>query len=132
MKKSLLLAIVIGMTLAACAASIRDEFEKSTKQYGDLERLNKMELAASFTTDALMGEFGARAQAAKNVRVVDYRVAGVKFDEQKGEAEVRVEIDYYTFSTYRLRTLVDTQKWAYLDERGKKQWRLVSLLPEFR
>ncbi len=132
MRKTLFVGIIISMTLAACAPGLRAEFDKSMNQYRDLVRLNKMELAASFTTDALMGEFGARVQAAKNVRVVDYRVAGVKFDEQKGEAEVRVEIDYYTFSAYRLKTLVDTQKWAYLEERGKKQWRLVSLLPEFR
>jgi hypothetical protein len=132
MRKSLLWALVICVTLIACTKSIRGEFEASLDQYGELVRKGKMDLASSFTTDALWDEFSARARAAKNVRVVDYRVGRVKFDEQKGEAEVKVEIDYYTFAAYRLRTLVDTQKWAYVDEGGKKQWRLVSLLPEFK
>ena len=79
-----------------------------------------------------MEGFSARVRAAKNMRVVDYRITGVKLDEQKAEAEVRVEIDYYTLSAYRLKTLVDTQKWAYVDQGGAKQWRLVSLLPEFK
>jgi len=132
MRKSLLWGIIISVTLIACAQNMRGTLEKSLDQYGELVRLNKMDLASSFTTEALMDEFSARARAAKNMRVVDYRVARVKFDEQKAEAEVRVEIDYYTFSAYRLKTLVDTQKWAYVDEGGKKQWRLVSLLPEFK
>lgn len=132
MRTALLLALVISMTLIACTQNIRGELEKSLDQYGELVRKNKMDLASSFTTEALMEEFSARVRAAKNMRVVDYRVAGVKFDEQKGEAEVRAEIDYYTLSAYRLKTLVDTQKWAYVEEGGKKQWRLVSLLPEFK
>ena len=131
MKKAFLLA-VITMTFIACAQGMRAEFEKSMNQYGDLVRVNKMELASSFTTEALMEEFSARVRAAKNIRVVDYRITGVKLDEQKAEAEVRVEIDYYTLSAYRLKTLVDTQKWAYVDQGGAKQWRLVSLLPEFK
>ena len=131
MKKAFLLA-VITMTFIACAQGMRGEFEKSMNQYGDLVRVNKMELASSFTTEALMEEFSARVRAAKNMRVVDYRITGVKLDEQKAEAEVRVEIDYYTLSAYRLKTLVDIQKWAYVDQGGAKQWRLVSLLPEFK
>jgi hypothetical protein len=132
MRRSLLWGIIISVTLIACVQSIRGAFEQSLDQYGELVRKNKMDLASSFTTDALIDEFSARARAAKNMRVVDYRVTRVKFDEQKAEAEVRVEIDYYTLSAYRLKTLVDTQKWAYVDEGGKKQWRLVSLLPEFK
>jgi hypothetical protein len=124
--------VLISITLVACAQGMRGELEKMMNAYGDLVRLNKMELTGSFTTGALMEEFRARVQAAKNVRVVDYRVAAVKFDEEKGEAEALVEIDYYTLSAYRLKSLVDTQKWAYVDEGGKRQWKLVSLLPEFK
>jgi len=131
MKKAFLFVLIV-VTVSACAQNMRAEFQASIDQYGELVRKNKMDLASSFTTDALMEEFSARVRAARNMRVVDYRVAGVKFDEKKGEAEVRAEIDYYTLSAYRLKTLVDTQKWVYVDEGGKKQWRLVSLLPEFK
>lgn len=131
MKKVLLLVLII-VTAAACTQSLRAEFEATVDQYGSLLRKGRMDLASSFTTDALMEEFSARARAAKNMRVIDYRVTGVKFDEAKGEAEVKAEVDYFTFSSYRVKTLVDVQKWAYLEEGGKKRWRLVSLLPEFR
>jgi hypothetical protein len=131
MKKFLLLVLIV-VTAVACTQSLRAEFEATADQYGTLLRKGRMDLASSFTTDALMEEFSARARAAKNMRVIDYRVMGVKFDEAKGEAEVKAEIDYFTFSSYRVKTLVDIQKWAYLEEGGKKQWRLVSLFPEFR
>ena len=131
--RTVLRGVLVVVFVVACAAhSMRGEFEKSVNQYAELVRTHKMDLAGSFTTDALREEFNARAGAAKNMRVVDYRVAGVKFDEQKGEAEVWVEIDYYTLSAYKLRTVADIQKWSYLDEGGIKRWKLVSLLPEFK
>lgn len=131
--RTFLASVLVVIVVASCGArSMRGEFERSINVYSDLIRTQKMELAIGFTTDALAEEFAARVRLAKNVRVVDYRISGVKFDEQKGEAEVRAEIDYYTLSAYKLKTLVDVQKWAYLDEGGKKQWKLLSLLPEFK
>jgi len=131
MRISVLLAFII--TLVACSAqSMRGNFEMSINQYSELVRKHNLDAASLFTTEALAEEFRARVKAAKNMRVVDYRIVGTKYYEEKGEAEAQVEIDYYTLATYRLKTLVDVQKWAYLDEGGKKQWRLTSLLPEFR
>jgi hypothetical protein len=46
--------------------------------------------------------------------VVDYRVVRTSFNAQTNEAVAQVEIDYYTLSTNRLRSLIDTQKWAYV------------------
>ncbi|MCL5022656.1 MAG: hypothetical protein M1497_04700 [Nitrospirae bacterium] len=128
----LLLAAVVLSALVACSHNIRGELEENVEQYGQLIRTHKMDLAGSFTTGAVLDAYMERVREAKNMRIIDYRIAGIKYDEQKGEAEVQAEIDYYTFSSYRLKTLVDVQKWAYVEEKGKKQWRLVSLLPEFR
>jgi len=57
--------------------------------------------------------------------------SSVVFDEKKKEAAIKIELDYYTLSSPRLRTVVDNQRWAYEGEEGKGVWRLMSLLPEF-
>ncbi len=124
--------VVIIIALTACGQYVlRDGFEKSIDRYNEMVRWHKFDEASLFTTESLSEEFGARVKAAKNVKVIDYRIVKTKYDGKKGEAEVRVEIDYYTLSTNRLKTLLDIQKWAYFEENGTKQWRLVSLLPEF-
>jgi hypothetical protein len=55
----------------------------------------------------------------------------MNYDTQRNEAMVQVEIDYYTLTENRLKSLIDSQKWAYVAEGEIKQWKLMSLLPEF-
>jgi hypothetical protein len=129
---TVLLGVLIIIALSACGTyNLRGKLDQSINQYNDLLRGHKLDAASVFAIETLSKEFSARAEAAKNMRMVDYRIVAMKYDEKKGEAEVQVEIDYYTFSTFRLKTVVDNQKWAYLEEKGTKQWRLTSLLPEF-
>jgi hypothetical protein len=129
-----LLPVVLVIALGACAptpSSIREELNESITKYNDLVRWHKLDAAGLFPADAISEEFRARAKAAKNVRVVDYRVVRMNYDTQSNEALVQVEIDYYTLTANRLRSLIDNQKWAYVTENGIKQWKLMSLLPEF-
>jgi hypothetical protein len=131
--RTVLLGALIIFSLSACGSyNIRGKLDQSVTRYNDLVRGLKLDAAGVFASETLWKEFSARAEAARNIRMVDYRIVAVKYDEKKSEAEVRVEIDYYSLSAYRLKTLVDVQKWAYLEEGGTKQWRLTSLLPEFR
>jgi hypothetical protein len=133
MRISLLPAIVV-MVLVSCAptsSSIREELNESIARYNDLVRWHKLDAAGLFPADAISEEFRTRAKAAKNVRVVDYRIVRMNYDTQRNEAMVQVEIDYYTLTENRLKSLIDSQKWAYLTEGEIKQWKLMSLLPEF-
>jgi hypothetical protein len=133
MRISLLPAIVV-MVLVSCAptsSSIREELNESIARYNDLVRWHKLDAAGLFPADAISEEFRTRAKAAKNVRVVDYRIVRMNYDTQRNEAMVQVEIDYYTLTENRLKSLIDSQKWAYVTEGEIKQWKLMSLLPEF-
>lgn len=129
-----LLPVVVVIALATCAptqSGIREELNESITKYNDLVRWHKLDAAGLFPADAISEEFRTRAKAAKNVRIVDYRVVRMNYDTQTNEALVQVEIDYYTLTANRLKSLIDSQKWAYVTENGIKQWKLMSLLPEF-
>jgi hypothetical protein len=132
MGKILILTLITTVCIACSPRqAIREEFEMSVKKYNDTIRWHDMNSASLFAAESLDEEFRARVRVAKNVQVVEYRILRTKYNEEKGEAEVQVEIDYYHLSSNRLKTLVDTQKWAYIKEDGEKHWRLMSLLPEF-
>ena len=85
----------------------------------------------AFASESIAQEFSARVKAAKNIKVIDHRIVRVGYDEKNGTAQVEVEIDYYSLSSYRMKTLLDIQKWAYVTENGFKHWRLTSLFPKF-
>ncbi len=130
--KTVLLTLIV-IAFACCAThSMRGDFEKSINGYGELVRQHKFDAASVFATEAMAEEFLSRARNTKNVKMVDYRIVGISYNEEKGEADVQAEIDYYTLSAFRLKTLVDTQKWVYVYEGGTKQWKLKTALPEFK
>ena len=130
---ALLLILFCFIAVTGCSSlNMREKLDESINQYNDLLRRRMMGEASHFTVDSLRREFEARAKASEGSRIADYRVVDVKFDKEKSEAEARVEIDYYSLSTFRMKTLTDTQKWAFLGEGGSKKWRLMSPLPEFK
>jgi hypothetical protein len=122
----------IVVALAACGPKLRDELDQSLNRYGDLFRWNELDATSLFAADSLRPDFIVRTKAAKNVKVIDYRIIGARYDGKKRKASVEVEIDYYLVSSATVKTLRDTEEWAYREERGVKGWRLMSLLPEFR
>ncbi len=130
---SFALILLFSVTLASCMTkvSVRKEFDDSIEQYKNLLSAQSFDAAGLFAIEEISDEFSARAKAAKNIKIVDYRVLRAKYDELNAKAEVEVEIDYYSLSFYRVKTIRDTQKWAYITERGETHWRLTSLLPEF-
>lgn len=129
----LFLSLFITAALVSCATekNVREDFDKNSINYNELLRWHRFEDASLFPADTISEKYRERLEMAKDVKVVDYRVMNVTFDEKKKEAAVKIEIDYYTLSSPRLRTVVDNQKWAYEGEEGKGAWRLMSLLPEF-
>lgn len=131
--KNFLPPLIILILLAGCSSYlIRGQFDKTLEAYNEALRWFEWSKASFYTEDSIREEFEARAAAAKDVKIVDYRIVNNTYDAEKREATVEVEIDYYRIFSLDLRTLRDTQKWAYLDKNGTKGWRLMSLLPEFR
>ena len=130
----LFLSLFVTAALVSCAAtekSVREDFDMIFKDYNELLRWHRFEDASLFPADAVSEKYRERVEMAKDVKVVDYRVINITFDEKKKEAAVKLEIDYYTLSSPRVRTVVDNQKWVYQGKEGEGVWRLMSLLPEF-
>ncbi len=129
----LFLLLVITATLFSCATGkdVRADFDIIFADYNDLIRWHRFEDVSLYPDDNIREKYRERLGMAKDVKVVDYRVVDIIFDEKKKEAAVKVELDYYTLSSPRVRTVVDNQRWAYKGEEGKGAWRLMSLLPEF-
>lgn len=126
-----LLLLCLLMVFTSCSSYNRKfEFEKSLETYNDMVRWHKLDEAGLFAADAVFREFMARLKAAEDMRTVEYRILKVQYDEVKNEAEVRVEIQYYLASKNILKSLVDVQKWVYMP--NGKQWKLMSLFPEFK
>jgi hypothetical protein len=91
-------------------------------------------MARNFVDQSQREEFEARAKTAKNVKIVDYRIVNADFEADRGEQIVEVEFDYYISPAYIVKTIIDEQKWSYVstEKEKKKQWRLITTLPEFR
>ena len=131
--KEILLTLLIVITLTGCSSNlILGKLDQSLEVYNRSLRWNKWDNASLFPIDSIQQDFQNRAAAAKNVKITDYRIVNKTYDAEKREAIVEVEIDYYNVFSLVMKTLHDTQKWAYLDDKGTKEWRLTSLLPEFR
>lgn len=132
MRTVLSILVVIAFTACSTHMASHETFQMSVDRYNELLSEQKFDAARLFASDTIAEEFNIRAKAAKNIKVIAYHIVNAKYEESKGEAEIEVEIEYYTLSSYRLKALLDIQKWAYVTEKGTKQWRLMSLLPEFR
>lgn len=131
--KRILLTLFMVITLTGCNSYlIYGKFDESLEAYNQSLRWNEWDNASLFAKDSIQQDFKNKVAAAKDVRITNYRIVKKTYDAAKREAIAEVEIDYYNLLSLVIKTLHDTQKWAYLDEKGTKGWRLTSSPPEFR
>ena len=135
MRTVLLLCISVAIVSACSTLSgLREDLKDTVVAYNDSIRWGQFNKAEHFVYDSVRQEFEARTKAAKNVKIADYRILSTDFEVDKGEQTVEVEFDYYISPVYQVKTLVDEQKWSYVfvEREKKKQWRLMTPLPEFK
>jgi hypothetical protein len=134
MKRILLLSLLAAIVLTACMTNrvIRADFDQSLEKYNELIRWQDIDRAEIFSSASNAAEFRARAEVAKNARVIDYQIVDVRYNEKTWEAFATVVFGYYISTSPLVKKVTDNQKWAYTDEGGVKSWRLMSLPPEFR
>ena len=137
MKRLLVLSLMIFL-VSACSSykaldSVREDLHNYVKEYNDLVRQNEFEKAKLLTNESVREEFDMRAQAARNVKVVDYHILSTDYQTEKGEEIVSVRFDYSTPSGM-LKSVVDEQLWSfvYVKSDQRKRWRLMTPLPEFK
>ena len=134
MKALLMIFACLLLFLPACRylATSPDEFAKISRDYNNMLRWQEFDRAnVAYVEQALRGEFQKKIAATRDVKVVDYRVLSLECNAEKGEAEVKVEVDYYLLPAMRLKTVLDQQKWVYREGPGENGWRLVTVLPDF-
>ena len=134
--RNILFICVISVIISACSTltSIREDLDNTVITYNDLLRRGEFSRAKNFVDQSQKEDFEARAKAAKDVKIVDYRIVNADFEADRGEQIVEVEFDYYISPAYIVKTIIDEQKWSYVstEKEKKKQWRLITTLPEFR
>ncbi len=104
---------------------------KLTMEKRDLLRSNQLDKARLYATESLREGFDTRA---KDVNIIDYRILTRDWEERKGAETVKVEIDYSIPPSNEVRTVLDNQKWSYMDVKNERRrnWRLMTPLPEFK
>jgi len=129
--RNILLVFVLIAGLVSCSKNIHEGFQQSLDSYTNLLRRNEFDSASQFAAQSMREEFISRARV-KDIRIFDFRVVNARYDEAKGKASVDVTIDYYLKTTYKAKTLLDKEEWAFIEENGVKGWRLMSPLPDFK
>jgi hypothetical protein len=133
----LLLMSAVLLILSSCQ-SMRDEkvaedFTNTSRGYLNMVRWHELEKAPlSFIDDSLREDFRKRIEAAREVKIFDYRVRNLHCDVLKGEAGLSVDWDYYIPPSVKVKSVEDVQKWRYVGEKDKGLWMLKTLLPEFK
>ncbi len=131
--RTLILYLLVATGLISCAtAQTREALDSSLEKYNQLVRWGDFERAMIFSSGSVSQEFGERVKAARDVRITDFQIIDVKYDEKGQKASAVVIFNYYLSTSGKLTKVTDHQQWGYLDEGGVRAWRLTSLLPEFR
>jgi len=134
--------ILIAFTAAALLCSCQNvelmmnakSLDKASRDYNVKMRWQQMDVACMAYMDAaLLEECSRRVDAAREVKVAEYRVRSLVYDKEHGTARAVVEFDYYVPPGVTLKTVVDRQEWALVGEGdAMKSWKLKTLPPEFR
>ncbi len=140
MKTRILISLFLSLwILLACSmdkamVGYREDLQDTIKAYNDLVLSHQFQKAELFATESIREQFEARSKAAKDIHVVSYRILRADFQTTKGEDIVKVEFDYLVPPSTQRKTLIDDQTWSflYVKEDGRKRWRLITPLPEFK
>ena len=131
--KATLCTLLLLTVLFSCATyNLRGNLDETARAYGIAIRWKNFETAELFVASSIRDQFEKRMKDAQDVEVTDYQIITVDYDEANKKATVNAEITYSTRSSNRVRRLIDKQIWSYGDPKGSKEWRLMTLLPEFK
>jgi hypothetical protein len=130
---AVLFMVVLMVAVCSCSTyNLRGNLDETARAYGVAVRWKNFETTELFVESSIRDQFDKRVKDAKDVEVVEYEIIAVDYDEAGKKATVSAKITYSTRSSNRVRTLIDKQVWSYEDSKGSKQWRLMTLLPEFK
>jgi hypothetical protein len=137
--RNFMVMFLISFVLMACGSykaltDVRDDLQNAIKEYNDLVSLKEFDKAKRFVAESTREGFEGRAKAARDVKITEYRILSREFITTTDKEIVKVEFDYYVSPSTQKKSLIDNQTWSflYVNEEGRKKWRLVTPLPEFQ
>ena len=133
----------LGMLLLCCLVTaacvnqtaIRDDFERSVKEYNRLLRWHEVPSAgAVYMTPEELESFNVAAEKIKNkdLSITDFRILTMDCSTEKGTGNASVEFDYFILPSNRIKTLTYKQEWVYREINEKKSWKQKNALPFFK
>ncbi|BCS51753.1 hypothetical protein [Geobacter sp. SVR] len=132
-----MLLLLCCLLVAACAgssANLREEFDKSARNYNKMLRWHEVpDAGRAFMVDEGREAFLKSAERFRKqgVTITDYRILTMECLPDKGTGDVVAEFDYYILPSNRIRTLTYQQEWVYHRTNEAKSWKLKSVLPLF-
>jgi hypothetical protein len=126
--------VVLMLLLMGCA-SLGDEkenwekFDQTSRSYLLALRWGEYEAAYGFKKLPGVNEKLPDFEDLKDVKVTFYRVKQSIISEDEMIVLQIVDLQYYRMRNVTVKTITDTQKWEYDQE--KERWYLVSELPNF-
>jgi len=119
--------------LAGCASMriTRETLDDTLRDYQQMLRWNEAPSAVAFVSEPMKPAYIEKATGFNRVKIVDYRIKSVDFSKEQKKATAVVEYDYHLKSGLTIKTVVDTQKWEYIDTKETEGWRLTSYPPAF-
>ena len=135
MKRGILLLCCLVLPACVYQAGIKEEFNKSVKEYNRLLRWHEVSTAgALYMVPEEYDAFIAAAEKVntKDLSITDYRILTSECLTEKGTGDAVVEFDYYLLPSNRVKTLIYKQEWTYRESGGSKTWKIKSALPLFK
>ena len=133
--KSLLL-LASCMIITACADRMLscESFTQNMKAYNRLIRWHEVENAGMHYLEPTLRDTFMKSAAEmkkRGVIITDYRILTSECLQEKRNAEVIAEFDYYVQPSVRVKTLTYRQQWNYGEKDESKVWKTNSGLPVF-
>jgi hypothetical protein len=130
--RNYLIIIIATLLLIACSANIKEEFDSGFSKYNDLVASNDLSASSLFVADSARDSYLKSVDAAKDMRIFEYRIITKTVDELKRKATVNVEVDYYMLNANKVKKMRYIQEWSYIEGKDFKDWRLLTPLPLFK
>lgn len=129
----LLFVVAVLLMLSGCSSmkATRESLDENLRSYNQSLRWQEGPSAVSLVAEVMKPQYLDMATGFNRVRIVDYRVKAVDLKPEQKRATVLVEYDYHLKSGLTIKTVLDTQKWEYVDSVKPEGWRLTSYPPAF-
>lgn len=135
MIRAFLTTLLFAVLLCSCAKSIDmgPGFKELSTHFAQAVRWQDFPGAAKFIAEEERDAFLKQFPRNKDLHMTDVRYERVAVDEETGEAETILFVEYYMLPSVTIKEWRWTQKWARIDAEFPKGgfWQIESPAPDF-